>query len=243
MVKRRKEVQSMKGAWIRITIVLLVVAAALIAGSQLEEDYLSLHNVKQQKEQLLAFIRTHYLQAVFSYIGLYICTALFLPGALALTVAGGMMFGTIPAALYTNIGATAGAVTAFLAARFVIGSWLQERFRQQLYSFNLEVSSHGKNYLLMLRILPLAPFFVINYCAGLTRIPLKTFVWTTSLGIFPGSLIHAFIGEQLREVSEPADVFSGKIMLALLLLSIFAMLPVIRHFRQRKREKGDAGSR
>jgi len=219
----------MKRLWIKITVLLLIAAAAFIASYLLKDQVLSVHHVKQHREQLLQLIKTHYLQAVISFICLYFATALFLPGALALTVAGGMMFGTMPAALYANVGATTGAVAAFMAARFLMGHWVQERFKKQLDRFNKEMSHHGHNYLLILRILPIAPFFVVNYCAGITRIPLKTFVWTTSVGMLPGALIYAFIGEQLRYVAAPEDLLSGKIMLALALLALFALVPVILH--------------
>ncbi|HBG05539.1 MAG TPA: TVP38/TMEM64 family protein [Geobacter sp.] len=220
----------------KIFFMLLVVGAALLAKMMLLDDYLTIDRVKEHKEQLLAFIGSHYIQAVLSFMGLFIGTALFLPGALALTVAGGMMFGMVPTAIYANIAATTGAVLAFLAARFVVGGWVQERFKDQLRRFNEELSHRGHNYLLILRILPIAPFLVINYCAGLTKIQLKTFVWTTSLGMLPGSLIYAFIGEQLRYVDAASDLFSWKIMLALLLLALFAVLPVILHHLQRSRK-------
>jgi uncharacterized membrane protein YdjX (TVP38/TMEM64 family) len=225
----------MKGRVIKITALLFLVAAALAATFLLQDDYLSLHNVKQHKEQLLSFIRTHYIQAMLSFIGLYIGAAFFLPGALALTIAGGMMFGTVPAVIYANIGATTGAVLAFFAARSIFGGWMQEKFKEQLKRFNREVSRHGHNYLLVLRILPIAPFFAVNYCAGLTKVPLKTFIWTTSIGMLPGSLIYSFIGEQLRYINAPSDVFSWKIVLALLLLSLFALMPVILHHLQRRK--------
>ena len=226
----------MKAMRSRIAVLLLVVGAAVLATFLLQDDYLSVDQVKEHKEQLLFFIRAHYIQATLYFICLYVATALFLPGALALTIAGGMMFGTVPAVIYVNVGATTGAVLAFIVARFVIGAWIQERFKQQLDRLNSELSRHGKNYLLILRILPIAPFFVVNYCAGITKIPLNTFVWTTSVGMLPGSLIYAFIGEQLRYVAAPADVFSWKILLALLLLALFALLPVaLHHWPSQKR--------
>ena len=225
----RVEVSGMKGNRLRIAVLLLVVASAVLATFLLQDDYLSIDNVKEHKEQLLFFIRTHYIQAALYFIVLYMATALFLPGALALTIAGGMMFGTVPALIYVSVGATTGAVLAFVAARFVIGAWVQQRFEGPLNLLNRELSRHGKNYLLVLRILPIAPFFVVNYCAGITKIPLRTFVWTTCLGMMPGTLVYTFIGEQLRYVDAPADVLSWKIMLALLLLSLFALLPVLLH--------------
>ena len=220
--------------WLKIAFLLLVVGGVVLAKIMLPEDVLSVDQLKERKEQLLTFIESHYIQAVISFICLFVGTALFLPGALALTIAGGMMFGTVSTAVYANIGATAGAILAFLAARFVLGAWVQERFREPLRRFNEELSRHGHNYLLVLRILPLAPFFVVNYCAGITKIPLKTFVWTTSLGMLPGALIYAYIGDQLRHINVLADLFSWKIMTALVLLALFALLPVLLHHGRKR---------
>ncbi|HEY3307103.1 MAG TPA: TVP38/TMEM64 family protein [Desulfuromonadaceae bacterium] len=221
----------MKRYWKQMTslLFLLVVALLLIFIIKGGNDYLNLEYIKEHRERFFEYVQGHYLQAVIIFIVLYLLTALILPGALALTVAGGMIFGKFPAVLYVNIAATLGAILAFFATRLVIGIWLQKRFKSQLNRFNREMEKHGRNYLLVLRILPIIPFFVVNYCAGLTRIPLRTFIWTTSLGVLPGSFIYAFAGEQLRTVNAAQDLFSWKTTLALLLLALFALLPVILH--------------
>lgn len=224
----------MKRAWLKIAILLVLVAGGVLSAHLLKGHSFTLQDLKQYKEQLLLFVGAHYLQAVLLYILLYLAAALFFPGALVLTVAGGLVFGTVPAAIYADLGATAGAVLAFLAARFILGDAVQKAFQTHLTRFNKEMESHGHNYLLVLRIFPVAPFFVINYGAGLTRIPLGTYVWTTSLGMFPGALLHAFLGEQLRYVSEPGDLRSGKLLLVLALLVLLALVPVLlRHLPRR----------
>jgi len=215
----------MKRHRIGIVLLLLLAVAALATQALLPEGFFSVSQVKAHKEQLLHLVQSHYLEAVCCFIGIYLATALFLPGALALTVAGGLMFGTLPAMLYVNIGASAGAVLAFFACRFFVGEWAQRRYRQQLDRFNKELERHGHNYLLILRILPIVPFFAVNYGAGLTRIPLRTFLWTTSLGVIPGSLIYAFIGEELGRVNELRDVFSWQMVLALGVVVLLALAP------------------
>lgn len=225
----------MKRHWLKIMFLVLVVGGVVAAKLLLPDDYFTIEKVKEEKERLLLLIESHYVLAVLTFLVLYLSTALFLPGALVLTVAGGMMFGTLYTAIYANIAATIGAILAFLAARFVFGRWVQERFKEPLQRFNDELSRHGHNYLLVLRILPLAPFFVVNYCAGITKIPLKTFIWTTSVGMLPGALLYAFIGEELREVNSAADVLTWKVLLAFVLLALFALLPVaLHHFQSRK---------
>lgn len=225
----------MKRYWKRIIALLLLIVSITLVFFFLKE--FDLEFVKEHRQELIEYVKNHFLKAAIIYIFLYFLTALFLPGALALTVAGGMLFGKFQAVILVNIAATIGAIAAWFASRYFFGKWLQERFNSQLILFNKEMEKHGHNYLLVLRTLPVIPFFVVNYCAGLTKIPLRTFVWTTSLGMLPGSFIYAFAGEQLRKISGARDLISWKPTLALILISLFALLPVIlKHLPGRKKK-------
>lgn len=219
----------------RVVLLLLLGAAGLGIFRLWQGDYLTLETFRQHQANILLFVERHRPVAMLLYIGAYLATALAMPGALVLTVAGGMLFGTVPAVICANIGATLGSTLAFLVSRHLIGHWFQGRFRTQLASFNDELSRHGPHYLLILRILPVVPFFVVNYGAGLTRIRLTTFLWTTSLGMLPGSLIYAHAGSQLRTITSGGKFLSPGNLLALLLLSLFALLPVLMHHLGRRR--------
>lgn len=233
-----KPVSSATKLLLGLGFLLLLLTVAYLINSWMPEGFLSLEHIKGHRRQLLAFIHLHYTEAVFCYIGLNLCTSLFLPGALALTLAGGMMFGTVQAAIYLNIGATSGAVIAFLTGRFVIGDWIQRRFKNQLSWLNREIALRGHNYLLVLRILPIIPHFAVNFGAGITQIPLRTYIWTTSLGMIPGSLIFAFIGNELRTASAPKDLLSVRIILALAALALLALAPVIWHHLGKRKKTG-----
>jgi uncharacterized membrane protein YdjX (TVP38/TMEM64 family) len=76
---------------------------------------------------------------------------------------------------------------------------------------------------------------VINILAALTKVPLATFIWTTMLGVAPATFIFAFAGQQLLDISSIRDVFSPRVILALVLLAMFAFLPImIKWFRRKK---------
>ncbi len=191
-------------------------------------QYFNLITIKQYKDLLLSIVKDNYGLSVLSYILIYIfVTAFLLPGAGALSIAGGFFFGTIPATIYIIIGATSGALLAFLSVRYLIGSWLQKKYENQLKSFNKEIKTYGISYLLSLRLMPIMPFFVANILVALTKIPLKTFVWTTALGLIPGALIFSFTGNQLQEIESVQDIFTPPVLLAFLFLSLLALLPVI----------------
>lgn len=188
--------------------------------------YLTLENLQTHKNNLQDFVENNYWFSVFSFIAFYIVVAgLSLPGATIMTLGGGFFFGALLAALYVNVGATTGAVLAFLFSRYVAGTWIQNKYQEKLTRFNHEVAQHGSRYLLTLRFIPLFPFFLINIFAGLTKIPVKTFIWTTSVGIFPGSWVYAFAGSQLTTLESMHDIFSYKIIAAFCVLGLFVLTP------------------
>ncbi|MHC4501413.1 MAG: VTT domain-containing protein, partial [Planctomycetota bacterium] len=214
----------------RKRIILLLLVVALIIGLRLAGvgKSLTLQNLQQNAANLQQFSNRNYLFSVLLYIGIYIAvTGFSLPGATVLTLAGGFLYTFIIGAIYVNIAATTGATLAFLFARYIAGQALQRKYGDKITKFNNELERNGWSYLLVLRFIPIFPFFLINVFAGLTRIPLRTFVWTTSLGIFPGSLIYAYAGQQLGTIKTVKDIFSRTVLLAFLLLAALAVFPVI----------------
>jgi len=166
----------------------------------------------------------------------FVPTAFFVPGALVLSITGGFLFGVIPGVIYLNIGGTLGAALAFLSSRYWVGQWIQQRYSSVLKTFNEEVAKHGHYYLISLRIVPVLPFFLVNYLAGLTKISLRKFVGTTSVGMLPGSFVYTLAGQQLETVNAPEDILSVRLIIAFSLLALFALLPVMIDYTKRWRK-------
>ncbi len=217
----------MKPVYKKILIALCIAAAIVAVRVFGFDQLLSLETFRQYRDQLLAFTDRHYIPTVAIFIFIYIAAvALSIPGATVLTLTAGFLFGFI-GVIYVNIGATAGACLAFLVARYLLGNWIQKRYDEKLASFNREIADNGYNYLLTLRFIPLFPFFLINIFAGLTRVPLTTFAWTTMVGILPGSFVYIYTGRQLGIIDKPGDIFSWQILLAFALLGLLVISPVI----------------
>lgn len=225
----------MKPAHRKLLIALLIAAAIILARVYGLDHLLSLESVRQHRDELLAFTAQHYVPTVAGFIAVYILVAaLSIPGATALTLTAGFVFGFF-GVIYVNIGASAGAILAFLAARYLLGDWLQNRYGHKLVSFNREIAENGYRYLLTLRFIPLFPFFLINIFAGLTRVPFATFVWTTVIGILPGSFVYVYAGRQLGIIEQAGDVLSWRVILAFVLLALLVSSPVlIRKFLKKK---------
>lgn len=190
--------------------------------------FLSLEALKANRDQLLAFTDANYSAAVILFILLYIAvTGLSLPGAVILTLAGGFLFGSVPATLYVNIGATAGATLAFLAARYVLRDWVEQKFGKWLESLQQGFAKNAFSYLMTLRLIPLFPFFVVNLVSGLTRVSVGTYVAATALGIIPGSFVYAYAGRQLGTINSLKEIASPRVLGAFVLLGALALLPIL----------------
>jgi uncharacterized membrane protein YdjX (TVP38/TMEM64 family) len=212
-------------------IIALLVLIAVIVGIRLSgiSDYLTLETLQKNRDALLALVRERYVLSVILYIAVYItAVALNLPGGAVLTLAGGYLFGTVAAVVFVNIGATIGAVLAFLTARHLLGRRIQESYAVQLAKFNKEMDRNGMRYLLTLRLIPVFPFFLVNFLSGLTRVPLATFLWTTAVGIIPATAVFAYAGQQLGTVRSAGDILSPRILAAFIALALFVLFPALR---------------
>jgi uncharacterized membrane protein YdjX (TVP38/TMEM64 family) len=204
----------------------VVAVIALVRLSPLG-SYITLENLKQNRDALVMLVQSHYSGAAAGYVVLYaVLTAFSVPGAAVMTMAGGFLFGVAVGSLLSATGATMGAAGAFLSSRYVFGRSMQAVYGSRLESFNASVEKNGVRYLLALRLIPVFPFFLINILAGLTRISFVSFLWTTAIGIIPGTVAFSFAGRRLGSIESVHDVLSGKVIVACAILAVVILLPV-----------------
>jgi uncharacterized membrane protein YdjX (TVP38/TMEM64 family) len=211
-----------------------MVIAAVIAvaiGAFLYFDlgqYLSLDALKQNRDRLLTFTESNYAASVAIFILTYIVvTGLSLPGAVILTLAGGFVFGGVIGTLFVNLGATTGATLAFLAARYLLRDWVEQKFGRWIEPVQQGFAKNAFSYLLTLRLIPLFPFFVVNLVSGLTRVSVGTYVAATAIGIIPGSFVYAYAGRQLGTISSLKEIASPNVIGAFVLLGLLALVPIV----------------
>ena len=208
-------------------VAVIIVLAALFFYFDLGK-YLTLASLKSNRDALVGFHARHQFAMIAIFIIVYIAqTAISLPGAAVLTLAAGAVFGVVMGTVYVNIGATAGATLAFLAARYLFRDVIRNKFGPRLEKINRELETRGLNYLLFLRLVPVFPFFLINLGAGLTNMPLRTFVLGTVVGIIPGSLVFCNAGASLATITSLNEVASPRVLVSFALLGLFALVPVL----------------
>ncbi|HWF62013.1 MAG TPA: TVP38/TMEM64 family protein [Nitrospira sp.] len=217
-------------ASIKGTVIVAVVFLAAIGAFYFFDlmAYVSLDVLKVNRDKLFAFTEEHYVLAVALFILTYVTQTVFsLPGATVMTLTGGFLFGTMWSALYVNIGATTGATLVFLAARYLFRGWVERQFGDRLAAFQEGFTQNAFTYLLTLRLTPMFPFFLMNLLSGLTRVPVRTYVAATSLGIIPDSLVYTFAGRQLGTINSLAELASPRLLLAYILLGLLFLMPVV----------------
>ncbi len=207
-----------------LILILIALTASLLLLLDLDR-YLNLDFLRAQQLSIQAFRREYPWQAVAWYFLIYVAVAaLSLPGAAVMTLAGGAIFGLLEGTILVSLASTAGAMFAFLLARYLLRDAVQHRFRKQLHEINQGMTKDGAYYLFSLRLVPLFPFFVVNLLMALTQIPAKTFFWVSQLGMLPATVVYVNAGTRLAQVDSLADIASPDLLAAFTLLGLFPLL-------------------
>lgn len=208
-----------------------VAAAAFFFGFR---DYLSFAALQEHYAALQEFVAAQFFVAVGVYILVYISvTAFSLPGATAMSLLGGFLFGIWVAFGAVMIGATTGATILFLIARTAFGDSLRRRARGFVARMEQGFRKNAFSYLLLLRLIPLFPFVIVNIAPALVGMRTRSYVLATIIGIIPGVFAFVSAGNGLGAVIETGgDVeLSGlfmqpEILTPIIALSILALIPI-----------------
>jgi len=225
---------STRASWKRFVPILAIGAGIGLFFALGLQRYVSFETLQRHHAALSAFVASHALAASIAFLAVYAAaTALSLPGGAVLTIAGGFLFGIVWASLLVVAGATLGAVGVFLAARTALGDSLKRRAGPWMARMEDGFRRDAASYLLVLRLVPVAPFWLVNLVPAFFGVPLRTFVWTTVVGIVPGTVVYTAVGNGLGEtlaLGETPDlgiIFDPAILLPLIGLAVLALIPVI----------------
>jgi len=184
--------------------------------------YLTLDYLKASQARFQALYDSRPLLVIAVYMAIYILvTALSLPGAVVLGLAGGGLFGFWVGVIVVSCASTVGATLACYVARTLLQGWVQNEFGGALASINEGIEREGAFYLFTLRLIPLVPFFVINLAMGLTKMPLTTFFWVSQLGMLAGTMVFVNAGKELAKIDSVAGIFSPGLIASFVILGLF----------------------
>jgi uncharacterized membrane protein YdjX (TVP38/TMEM64 family) len=201
-------------------------------------EYLSLSVLAGSRDFLKSFVAEHLLLSAVAFLLVYIVAVAFsFPVASVLTIFGGFLFGWLMAAALVSVAATAGATLLFLAARSACADFLRCKIGGFAGRLADGFEKNAFSYLLVLRLAPFVPFFVVNIAPAFFNVSTRTFVSATFLGILPGVAAYSYLGQGVDSVIVAAmaagreatvkDLVTPEITLALVALTFVALFAAV----------------
>lgn len=202
------------------------------------QQYLTLNYLKDSQARFAELYNENPVMVIGGYMAIYILvTALSLPGAVILTLAGGALFGLATGLIIVSFASSIGATLACFVARFVLRDWVQNKFGDKLTTINEGIAKEGAFYLFTLRLIPVFPFFVINLVMGLTKMPLLTFYWVSQLGMLAGTAVFVNAGKELAKIDSLSGILSPGLIGSFVILGLFPLVvkKLVNFIRGRKK--------
>lgn len=237
-----EEAAAPKSGGLRRFLPLAILAAgfALFFALGLQHQ-LSLEALKSHRAVLESWVAAHPYEAMAVFAAVYIAVVAFsIPGAAVLTLTGGFLFGTWRGGTLVVISATIGATIVFLAAKTALAGLLRARMGARIAAMEDGFRANALSYLLVLRLVPAFPFFLVNLAAGLLGVRLGTYVLATALGIVPGTFVYAGLGNGLGAIFDAGGtpdlglIFKPQVLWPLIGLAVLSLLPIVWRVLRRK---------
>ena len=222
--------------WTRLAALAILAVIGWLAVRLGLLPWLEPHRIRVETGYFRELASQHEWLAILILGGLYVLTtALSLPIGLFLSILLGFLLGRWVGTALIVCSATLGALILFLLVRWFFGRWVRAWIgnRPQAASMAHGFEHHAFNYLLLLRLIPLFPFWLVNLVPALTRIRTRDYVVATVLGILPGSFVFANFGASLRHF-RLGDPWSARTVAALSLIILLSLLPVLYRLWKRR---------
>ncbi len=220
--------------------IILLLAALIAAWTLGLTQQIGWAELARNQAALAAWVAAHPIAAPLMYTLIYaVVVLLSLPESAVLTVAGGLLFGTLSGGVLAVLGSTVGAILLFLAVRYHLAEAIAARGGRFLDRIRPGLERDGFSYLLAIRLVPAFPFWLVNLAAGLSGMRLLPYAAATVLGVMPATFIYASIGAGLSEVlaaggkPDLAIIFSPHILGPLVALAALSLLPIAWRYWKR----------
>lgn len=212
----------------KILKILISVILIIIIGSTIYK----LLNMNINSKDIQAYVSSFGKLAPLVYIIMFALVPLTLFPDSVLAIGGGLIFGLFKGYIYTLIGALIGASLSFYISRKLGRNFVKKLTKEKLDGIESMINSKGFFVVLMLRLIPLFPFDIISYGAGLTSIKYKDFLLATIIGTIPGILVFTNIGAQSVNIGSNGFYISIMALILLVIASIFLKNKFISFYKK-----------
>lgn len=218
-----------------------VLLGGLVAFFAFDLDrFVSFQSLSENRDLLQGWVAEHPVATRLAYALAYAVSIAFsLPVGLVLTVTGGLLFGLLEGTAITVVAATIGALAVFLAARTAIGDSLRAKAGPFVARLEEGFRENALSYLLVLRLVPLFPFWLVNIVPALLGVSTRVFLIGTLFGIIPGTFVFVSVGNGLDTVLARGEVpgvgifLEPGVLIPIAGLALLSLIPVIyKRFRR-----------
>ena len=217
---------------IRSIIALLILTGVTLAI--INRDLIKPENISENVQKLG-------LLAPIIFMGLFAITAILAIPATVMVITGGLLFGPWLGTFYNVTGATLGAVLAFIISRYMASAWaskmIEQKAGERMKRVVAGVEKEGWRFVAFTRLVPVIPYFALNYVMGLTRIPLAHYALATYIALIPSIFAFTYLADAGKQAVNQGEGFAGKIILGIAMVGLIAAIPAWLRIRQQKREQ------
>lgn len=237
----------------RFTLRRLVPVGILLAGLVIAycvgaTEFLSFETLRIHRGELQNLVAQNPVLSVLGFILVYIVVvALSLPAGSILTIVGGFLFGVSAGTIYVVLAATIGALIVYLAARYAFYDYMHAKAGNAIRRMQEGFAEDALCYLMVLRLVPLFPFWLVNLVPALLGVKIRAFLLGTLIGIIPGTFVYVSIGDGLGALFDQGKtpdfgvIFEPRILTPIIGLAVLALIPVA-YKKYRKHKAGTPAS-
>lgn len=238
-------VSAKTSVWRRLVPVFVLIAGFVAFFALRLDEYLTFEVLRENRAILRDYVDMYGVLAILVFGVVYaVIVAFSLPGGALMTITGGFLFGTVVGGTAVVVAATLGATALFLIARHALGDMLRGKAGPFVSKMEAGFRENALSYLLVLRLIPLFPFWLVNLVPAFLGVPTSTYIIGTFVGIIPGTFVYASVGNGLGAVFDAGEtpdlgiIFEPAIIGPIIGLALLALLPVVYKRYQARRKAG-----
>ncbi len=156
------------------------------------------------------------------FIILYAVISLFPVPKNVLSLLGGLLFGMWWGLILVWGGAVLGAVAAFWLGRGLGREAVEGLIGTRVARVDDVLARHGLFSIIAVRLVPVLPFTVINYSAGLTAVPFSAYLVGTGVGMIPGTLAYVALGAYATDLGSWQIIAAATALIVLTVAGVVA---------------------
>lgn len=212
----------------KLTVLLTIILCFIILRYYKVGDSFTVTSIIENKNELIAFAKNHYLASILIYIASYVLlVGAGLPISAVLCIVAGLIFGLFEGVILAVSSATLGSIISFIGSRYIFSDYIRKNYKYKIDIFETRVSKNRTKYIIWLRLLPGMPFFLVNILAGITSIDLFAFVWSTALGILPSTIVFILTGNALRNISDLSEFKSAQLIIPIVIIVLITLTTIV----------------